>query len=691
MQNIIIFLALLTNVYFVNSQNIDRRALLIAVTQYDRQISNPDCRWDDLSTAEDIKLIKEALIKSGFDSSQIIVVSGKTKKDDIVQAFRKNLIDQAQKNGIYYFHFSGHGYQIPDDNNDEMDGFDEALVPADACNDGGKRKPGFDYSKYLRDDEIQVLLNELRIKAGKQGNVTVSLDACHSGTATRGSGMFRGQVREPDPDAPSVSGVSNTDFGLVVEDKNLSPLTCFFASSEFELNKEYNSSNISCGSLSYALSKALAESNSSTTYAALFDRVKNIMNSIVPGQTPHIEGEFNQEVFGGTIQGKAQYLKIQKVESSKIIQLDGGILASVTENSIVGFYPADTRDLSKATPLIKGKVISSEITKSTVQLDSEYKDMDKLKLSWVYILEKGISNKGISIQVLSENQQIENSFKKKLESYPAYKLTSDNNQTDVLVQLGVFKEKKSDSIYVSNREGLICSKTAISYINKLTENEFDTIIKCIISYEQVKLVRGLELNNPYLNVDLKIIPYKLKDGVPLSKKQKSREDFIQLDSTYIYKNRSSIPEIPSNYWFGLELKNLSVRKYPNESSGLFFSIAAITEKGEINFLLPQKNKNASDYSLGVENKNPLSPIISFGSEPEGIVMLKVFLSKTPLDLRTVFTAKGVGTRGSSSPIENLLNSSFRASENTRGPQQEALETDDIGVKTFMFKIVGKVL
>jgi hypothetical protein len=350
------------------SQTKNKLALLVAVTQYDRQLSNSDCRWKDLSTKEDIELMKQALLSSGFDSSQIIILAGKITKDQIIQAFKTQLIANAQPNGIYYFHFSGHGYQIPDDNNDEMDGFDEAIVPADACNDGGRRKIGFDYSKYLRDDEFQVLLNELRSKVGPQGNVMVSLDACHSGTATRGSGEFRGQVREPDADAPNITGSSNADFGIVTEDKNLSPLTCFFASSEFELNKEYHSSTLNCGSLSYALSKAITESNTKTTYAALFDRVKNIMNSIVPGQTPHIEGEYNQEVFGGNIQEQAKYLKISKIESSKIVKIDGGLLSSFTENSIVGFYPPDTRDYRTATPYIKGKIISSEVTNSTVQI-----------------------------------------------------------------------------------------------------------------------------------------------------------------------------------------------------------------------------------------------------------------------------------------------------------------------------------
>ena len=661
------------------SQTKNKQALLVAVTQYDRQLSNSACRWKDLSTKEDIELMKQALLRSGFDSSQIIILAGKITKDQIIQAFKTQLITNAEPNGIYYFHFSGHGYQIPDDNNDEMDGFDEALVPADACNDEGKRKKGFDYSKYLRDDELQVLLNELRTKVGAKGNVMVSLDACHSGTATRGSGEFRGQVREPDADARNISESSNADFGIVTEDKNLSPLTCFFASSEFELNKEYHSSTLKCGSLSYALSKAITESNTKTSYAALFDRVKNIMNSIVPGQTPHIEGEYNQEVFGGNIQEQAKYLKISKIESSKILKIDGGLLSSFTENSIVGFYPPDTRDYRTATPYIKGKIISSEITNSTVQLDSDFTDLEKINLSWVYMLEKGITSNGIMIQVLSSNDNIGKSFKKKIESYPSYKITTDPTKTDVLVELATFKGKKSDTLYVSNREGLICSKTLVSNLKELNDEEFNQILKSIISYEQVKMLRSLEIENSEYNMTIEIIPYKLKEGIV---KAKSSNDYIQLDSSYIYKKGSTIPEIPVGTSVQFKVKN-------NGSFSLYYTILDITPLNGMEVLAPTKGKSPQEFKVA-SGKEQIIPGIYKLEEPLGDEMLKIIMTSQAIDLRTVMSAKGAGTRGSSSPFEDLLNSSFRSNEKTRGMHQEALETEDIEVKSFLFKIVAKI-
>ena len=93
--------------------------------------------------------------------------------DHRVDAFREFLIKPTTKGDIVFFHYSGHGQQIPDDNGDEIDAYDESLVPSDYVS----QKDG---SKNIRDDEIGQLLDEL--KAKEPANVTISLDSCFSGT-----------------------------------------------------------------------------------------------------------------------------------------------------------------------------------------------------------------------------------------------------------------------------------------------------------------------------------------------------------------------------------------------------------------------------------------------------------------------------------------------------------------------------
>ena len=106
-------------------------------------------------------------------------------------------------------------------------------------------------------------------------------------------------------------------------------------------------------------------------------------------------------------------------------------------------------------------------------------------------------------------------------------------------------------------------------------------------------------------------------------------------------------------------------------------------------LAPTQKKSPQEFKVAA-GKEQIIPGIYKLSEPLGDEMLKIIMTSQAIDLRTIMSAEGAGTRGSSSPFEDLLNSSFRSNENTRGMQQETLKTEDIGVKSFLFKIIEKV-
>ena len=79
-----------------------------------------------------------------------------------------------------------------DISSDESDTLDECWIPYDAY-----RKPSDKYrgEKHLVDDEINMLLTNIRNKIGVGGKMLVVVDACHSGDATRGdSETIRGVI-----------------------------------------------------------------------------------------------------------------------------------------------------------------------------------------------------------------------------------------------------------------------------------------------------------------------------------------------------------------------------------------------------------------------------------------------------------------------------------------------------------------
>lgn len=66
---------------------------------------------------------------------------------------------------VLFFHFSGHGTQVPtDDVADEKDGLDEAIVPTDM--------------NLILDDDLRVIM----CKIPRGARFTMLSDCCHSGT-----------------------------------------------------------------------------------------------------------------------------------------------------------------------------------------------------------------------------------------------------------------------------------------------------------------------------------------------------------------------------------------------------------------------------------------------------------------------------------------------------------------------------
>ena len=66
-----------------------------------------------------------------------------------------------------------------------------------------------------------------------------------------------------------------------------------------------------------AFSKALAKSDSKTSYRGLFDNVRLEMSKMVPGQTPNAEGDLDKEIFGGKALGKPNYYATEQIINKK--------------------------------------------------------------------------------------------------------------------------------------------------------------------------------------------------------------------------------------------------------------------------------------------------------------------------------------------------------------------------------------
>lgn len=140
-----------------------------------------DPSWAKINGDKDVPYVTEMLKNARYTDIRTLV-NRRATKANIVKAFR-SLAGQCGEGDMVYIHFSGHGQQVTDVNGDEEDGLDESWIPYDAYLKYGEKDRG---EKHLVDDEINVLLDAIRKKVGAAGKMLVVVDACHSGSSTRG-------------------------------------------------------------------------------------------------------------------------------------------------------------------------------------------------------------------------------------------------------------------------------------------------------------------------------------------------------------------------------------------------------------------------------------------------------------------------------------------------------------------------
>ncbi len=280
---------------------------------------------------------------------------------------RQNMIDYFRKLGEIapegsqvYIHYSAHGGRaktvFP-----ELKGvgeIDEGLVPTDI---------GTSEGQYLRDLELAQLLKEL---ADKKLVVTLVLDCCHSGGATRGEAEIRGMKVEDDkplqasfkPVAePEVlaalwqsltgGGTRGLKAGGVPESNDYLLLAACRQNEfafEFPFNQETKEKN---GALTYWLLDTLKQSFPGQTYKDLFDRVNAKIHSQFSTQTPILLGEGNRQIFGTELRETVFAVPVIKVETNEKSEpqalLAVGQANGVSKGAEFAIYPLGTTDLTK--------------------------------------------------------------------------------------------------------------------------------------------------------------------------------------------------------------------------------------------------------------------------------------------------------------------------------------------------------
>ena len=152
------------------------RALLVGINRY-AEPSFTELKGAVRDALNARRLLEDHL---GFESGEIVVLTDEAATREGILAGIEGWLSAGTRPGARaVLYFAGHGYYRPDDDGDEPDGFDEALVPYDARLVSNAEQP-LQVENLILDDEIGDLL--ARIDDRK---VHVIVDSCHSGTMTR--------------------------------------------------------------------------------------------------------------------------------------------------------------------------------------------------------------------------------------------------------------------------------------------------------------------------------------------------------------------------------------------------------------------------------------------------------------------------------------------------------------------------
>lgn len=274
------FVALLFTSIAINGQT--KRALVIGCGQQE------DRSWGKINGDKDIPYVVEYLKNSGFKNI-ISLTNKKATKSAIVKGF-KLLAKESRKGDIIYVHFSGHGQQMKDINGDEHDGLDECWIPYDAYKTPCSKDPG---EKHLSDDEINILLRNIKKRVGSSGKILVVVDACHSGDSSRGDDeeTIRGVADIFDTIIDKVKRrflvPSNSDLS---ESTNLEMWITISACKSNQFNAELKTPSV--GKLTYALYQML-KAGKFKDNVSIEKEIKRLVrsNSTKYPQTPVISGE----------------------------------------------------------------------------------------------------------------------------------------------------------------------------------------------------------------------------------------------------------------------------------------------------------------------------------------------------------------------------------------------------------------
>lgn len=638
-------------------------ALIVAIGAYP-----PPAQYPKINSDNDIPLVRGALLTAGFDSTNIRVLQDAAATREGILGGLQRLIDQAEPGDVVVFHYSGHGHRITDDDGDELDGYDQLLVPYGAP--GNLDAGDYRGERHIRDDELVPLTTALRRKVGPSGSVLILIDACFSGSATRGVEELpvRG-ILQPiqnrsgaptsspgrTPQKKYGSGLFNQDPAtLRGESPFLAPMVVISASGHAQLSHEtYDDQRRPVGALSLALSRALPKIDGTTTYRSLFDRIAVAMAAMdLHGQQPQLEGAVDTKVFSGQVVRQTPYFKVTKTMGDISVVLNGGTLLGLLPQTEIAFLPTGTMDPDGIPPLATGVVRSATETAATVMLAGSLPDTD-LGISWAFVTRYAYGDLRVRVRVgRTLEPATRASVRAALGNLPIVELVESS--PDLLVSaLPLTRGAPGESNVRKIAITTIADNAPVGGpIDATTDSTSTAILQAVRDYARSRYIRKIDLVDPRIRVTMELIPTNRRIG--------DDSTCQGTDTLPVAGKRDA-----GNQW-RLHPHDVFLLRIRNEGEDdAYISILDLPPGGAVGQLFPMAGNLGSDNSLPAHKSLLIEDMCYEVTEPYGVEVLKLFATREPIDFTSVLVERRRVTRGEAlSPLQELMGDAYGGTRST---------------------------
>ena len=637
-------------------------ALIFAIAHYPKENG-----WPQISSLRDAELMRTTLLRQGFDSSRIIVVTdSEATPKGISNAFAK-LTQTIHKGDIVVVQFSCHGQRIQTDNDNKLDGLDECIVTYDAIAPSLSKDFQLDQANYCRGRQLGDYLYQIRAKLGEQGDLMVFLDYCHSGSGTRGLAKTRGGQPPWIPGVKSAVKQNLSDSSQLSKKMNvsategikLSPYVVISATKPDELDSETtDDSGQGVGSLTYAVVNSFEKLNVGTTYRTLFANIQTVMNTKVPQQHPLLEGNGTDRIImGGVFVEQKPYFEIQKILPENKLLINAGLLSGLDTGMEISLYPKGTLDPAKGNLISSGKITHSD-NFHCIALLNKIPQQEESISGWIFCSSHHYRTDPVQILLIQpkQNNNLASEGNKWMADTRSMLQNLDYVRFDSNPELLITHSSKADTIKLADNGYLFA-------IIPAGNDNADKLKEKIRQYTQYKFLQLLDLKSDDISMEVKLVP--VVNG---------KADTAKISAHL----KNGLYEFSNGDQFVLSIKNTGQRN-------AYINILDMQPDGIINPILPNREHFLYPYKLKLNagESRLLTKFPILVSPPFGTEIFKIFVSPKEMDLETATRQRGLSNGESATVMDKIVGNSYSGS---RGSQSQDTNISDASTFNLIFRI-----